>query len=220
MIVTIDGPAGAGKSTVAKRLAKRLEFCYLDTGAMYRAVAWAGLRQQIDWQDEASVQRLADNTSIDWTEDRILLDGEDVSDAIRTSQVTAAVGRAADNPAVRRWLVRLQRSAAEGVSLVTEGRDQGSVAFPDAACKIFLIAKAEERARRRVEDFRVRGEEVEFDRVLADITSRDRADESRPIGALVKPNGAICVDTGGLTIDQVVHRLEEIVRGCETDAGR
>jgi CMP/dCMP kinase len=218
MIVTIDGPAGAGKSTVAKRLAKRLGFCYLDTGAMYRAVAWAGLRQQIDWQDEASVQRLADNTSIDWTEDRILLDGEDVSDAIRTSQVTAAVGRAADNPAVRRWLVRLQRSAAEGVSLVTEGRDQGSVAFPDAACKIFLVAKAEERARRRVEDFRVRGEEVEFDRVLADITSRDRADESRPIGALVKPNGAISVDTDGLTIDQVVDRLEEIVRGCEPEA--
>lgn len=220
MIVTIDGPAGAGKSTVAKRLAERLGFCYLDTGAMYRAVAWAGLRQQIDWHDEATVQQLADNTSIDWTEDRILLDGEDVSDAIRTGEVTAAVGRAADNPAVRRWLVRLQRSVAEGVSLVTEGRDQGSVAFPDAACKIFLVAKAEERARRRVEDFRLRGEEVEFDKVLADITNRDHADESRPIGALVKPHGAISVDTDGLTIDQVVDRLEEIVRRTETEASR
>lgn len=220
MIVTIDGPAGAGKSTVAKRLAERLGFCYLDTGAMYRAVAWAGLRQKIDWHDEGSVQQLADNTSIDWTEDRILLDGEDVSDAIRTSEVTAAVGRAADNQAVRRWLVRLQRSAAEGVSLVTEGRDQGSVAFPDAACKIFLVAKAEERARRRVEDFRLRGEAVEFDKVLADITSRDRADESRPIGALVKPDGAISVDTDGLTIDEVVDRLEEIVRRTEAESSR
>ena len=220
MIVTIDGPAGAGKSTVAKRLAERLGFCYLDTGAMYRAVAWAGLRQQIDWHDEASVQQLADNTSIDWTEDRILLDGEDVSDAIRTNEVTAAVGRAADNQAVRRWLVRLQRSAAEGVSLVTEGRDQGSVAFPDAACKIFLVAKAEERARRRVEDFRLRGENLEFDKVLADIISRDRADESRPIGALVKPDGANLRRHRRPHIDDVVDRLEEIVRRTEAEASR
>ncbi len=213
MIVTIDGPAGAGKSTVAQRLARRLGFCYLDTGAMYRAVAWAGLRQQIDWHDEDCVRELAAKTSIEWTTDRILLNGEDVSEAIRSTEVTAAVGQAADHPAVRRWLVDLQRAAAEGVSLVTEGRDQGSVAFSDAACKIFLVAKAEERARRRVEDFRARGEDVNFEKVLADITSRDRADESRPVGALVKPEGAVCVDTDGLGIDQVVDRLEQIVRG-------
>ncbi len=213
MIVTIDGPAGAGKSTVAQRLARRLGFCYLDTGAMYRAVAWAGLRQQIDWHDEDSVRELAAKTSIEWTTDRILLNGEDVSEAIRSTEVTAAVGQAADHPAVRRWLVDLQRAAAEGVSLVTEGRDQGSVAFPDAACKIFLVAKAEERARRRVEDFRARGEEVDFEKVLADIAHRDRADKSRPVGALVKPDGAVCVDTDGLGIDQVVDRLEQIVRG-------
>lgn len=215
MIVTIDGPAGAGKSTVARQLARRLDFCYLDTGAMYRAVALAGLRKQVDWNDETTVQGLADATSVEWRENRILLDGEDVSDAIRTTEVTAAVGQAADNPAVRRWLVRLQRSAAEGVSLVTEGRDQGSVAFPDAACKIFLVAKAEERARRRVEDFRTNGEEVVFENVLADILRRDRADESRPIGALVKPAGAVCVDTDGMNAEEVVDRLEAIVRRCE-----
>ncbi len=214
MIVTIDGPAGAGKSTVAKRLAERLGFCYLDTGAMYRAVAWTGLQGQIDWSDEEAVSQLAAKTSIDWTSDRVLLNGEDVSDAIRTREVTAAVGQAADHPAVRCWLVDLQRSIAEGVSLVTEGRDQGSVAFPDAACKIFLVAGAEERARRRVEDFRARGEETDFDKVLADITSRDRADESRPVGALVKPEGAICVGTDGLTAEHVVDLLEDIVRDC------
>ena len=211
MIVTIDGPAGAGKSTVARRLADRLGFRYLDTGAMYRAVALAGLRQQTDWQNEESVRELAARTAINWQGDRVLLNGEDVSTEIRTTEVTAAVGQAADCPQVRRWLVQLQRSAAEKVSLVTEGRDQGSVVFPDAACKIFLVAKADERARRRVEDFRARGEEVEFEQVLGDIVRRDRADQSRPMGALVMPEGAVCVDTDGLDVEQVVDRLEQIV---------
>ena len=182
---------------------------------MYRAVALAGLRKGIDWSDKASVEGLTSHTSIQWQADRILLDGEDVSDTIRTNEVTGAVGQAADHPTVRHWLVQLQRLAGKDVSLVTEGRDQGSVVFPDAACKIFLVARPEERARRRVEDFRARGEEVELEKVLSDIVSRDRADESRPIGALVKPAGAISVDTDGLSIDEVVERLVSVVRDCE-----
>ena len=212
MIVTIDGPAGAGKSTVAKKLAERLGFSYLDTGAMYRAVALAALRNQMDWHDDAAVACLAAKTSIEWKNHRILLDGEDVSQAIRSTEVTALVGLAADHPAVRAWLVQLQRQAAEGESIVTEGRDQGSVVFPDAGCKIFLVAHPEERARRRVEDFRERGEEIPFDQVLDDIVRRDRADESRPIGALVRPDDAVNFETDGLAIDEVVTRLEQLVR--------
>ncbi len=212
MIVTIDGPAGAGKSTVAKKLAERLGFSYLDTGAMYRAVALAALRNQMDWQDDGAVARLAAKTSIEWKDDRILLDGEDVSQAIRSTEVTSLVGQAADHPAVRTWLVQLQRQAAEDTPIVTEGRDQGSVVFPDAGCKIFLVAAPKERARRRVEDFRERGEEVPFEQVLDDIVRRDRADESRPIGALVRPDDAVNFETDGLTVDEVVTRLEQLVR--------
>ena len=212
MIVTIDGPAGAGKSTVAKKLAERLGFSYLDTGAMYRAVALAALRNLMDWQDDGAVARLAAKTSIEWKDDRILLDGEDVSQAIRSTEVTSLVGQAADHPAVRTWLVQLQRQAAEDTPIVTEGRDQGSVVFPDAGCKIFLVAAPKERARRRVEDFRERGEEVPFEQVLDDIVRRDRADESRPIGALVRPEDAVNFETDGLTVDEVVTRLEQLVR--------
>lgn len=212
MIVTIDGPAGAGKSTVAKRLARKLGFAYLDTGAMYRAVALAGQLVGVDWQNDADVARLTDTVRIRWEGDRIFLDGEDVSQRVRSNEVTAAVGRAADHPEVRRYLVALQRTAAEEGSLVTEGRDQGSAVFPHAACKIFLVADAEERARRRVCDFQAQGEEVDFAAVLDDINRRDREDQSRPVGPLVKPPEAVTVRTDGLTIDQVVERLEEIVR--------
>jgi len=212
MIVTIDGPAAAGKSTVARALARRLGFHYLDTGATYRAVALAGLRHNVDWGRPHAVARLAAGLPIELHGDRVLLDGEDVTDAIRSPGVTALTRHAADNPEVRRTLVELQRRAAAGQDVVTEGRDQGSVVFGDADCKFYLTASPEERARRRTGDFQAQGRSQPFESVLADINRRDREDVQRPVGPLVRPDDAVDVTTDGMTVDQVVDHLEKVVR--------
>lgn len=211
MIVAIDGPAGAGKSTIARHLAERLGFAFLDTGAMYRAVALAALRRGWGDGDTEAIAKLAQSLSIDFDGRRTLLDGEDVSTEIRTSEVSAAVYLAADNVAVRRRLVELQRQIAAGRDLVTEGRDQGTVAFPRAECKIFLTASAQERARRRYEEHISRGESITFDEVLAQQLDRDQRDATRPVGALIKADDAVEILTDGLTPEDVVERLEEIV---------
>src|SRR6478672_1636731 len=176
MIIAIDGPAGAGKSSIASRLAERLSFAFLDTGAMYRAVALAALRSSLGAQDEEAIAALADNLTIEFDGKRTLLDGEDVSTAIRTVEVSAAVHLAADNIAVRRRLVELQRGIASGRDIVTEGRDQGTVAFPNADCKIFLTASREERARRRRDELIARGENVTYDEILFQQDDRDQRD--------------------------------------------
>jgi cytidylate kinase len=212
MIVTIDGPAGAGKSTVAKSLAERLGFRFLDTGAMYRAVTLAALRRGLACDDAAGWAELARRLEIGFAGQRVLLDGEDVSDAIRTSQVTAHIRYAADNPQVREHLVRLQQKIGQTGDMVTEGRDQGTVAFPHADCKIFLTAGPEERARRRVGDLRQRGEMPSFAEVLAQQVARDERDAGRAVGPLVQAQDAVAVVTDGLSIDDVVSRLVDIVR--------
>src|SRR5262245_32944142 len=158
MIVTLDGPAGAGKSPAARALARRLGFRFLDTGAMYRAVAWAAVRQGLDWGDPQALTALARRVSIEFRGDRVLLDGADVTAEIRRSEITAVTHYAANNPAVREHLVRLQRELAGNDNVVAEGRDQGTVVFPRAECKIFLTASPEERARRRQLDLQSRGE--------------------------------------------------------------
>lgn len=211
MIVTIDGPAGAGKSTVAKSLAEKLGFRFLDTGAMYRAVTLAALRRSLPCHDAAGWAELARQLEIRFQDRRVLLDGEDVSDAIRTSQVTAHVRYAADNPQVREHLVKRQQETARSGDIVTEGRDQGTVAFPHAECKIFLTAGPEERARRRVYDLQQRGETPSFDEVLVQQMQRDHRDSNRAVGPLVPAQDAIEVVTDGMSIDEVVERLVEIV---------
>jgi cytidylate kinase len=212
MIVTIDGPAGAGKSSAARELARRLGFRFLDTGAMYRAVTLAARERGYDLSDGDQLARLVGEIHVELVGDRVLLDGKDVTTAIRKFDITTVIHHAADNGAVRGQLVTWQRSAAAGSDVVTEGRDQGTVVFPDAECKIFLIADEQERARRRHRDLLARGEQIPFEEVLADQRLRDQRDLSRAVGALRKADDAIEVSTDGLAPDEVVARLEKIVR--------
>ncbi len=214
MIITIDGPAGAGKSTVARALARRLGFRFLDTGAMYRAVALAGMRSRVDWNLAAQMADLACRLDLRVRDDRILLDGEDVTEAVRTSDVTAVTRYAAGNPRVRQRLVELQREIAGGGNFVTEGRDQGTVVFPDAQCKIFLTASPEERARRRLADLHAQGEQATLEEVLAAQRRRDSEDASREVGPLVPAADAIQVSTDGLSLEQVVDKLELLARAA------
>lgn len=216
-IVTIDGPAGTGKSTVAHRLAKRLGLEFLDTGAMYRAAALAALQRGIDPSDGPRVAELVRGMELhfDWSCDppELYADGVAVGDRIRTPEVTRAVTPVASNSLVRAAMVHAQRAIAHRHRrLVTEGRDQGSVVFPDADVRIYLDARPEVRARRRVDQLRTKGIETTEAEVLAQILERDRMDESRKDGPLVRPAGADIVDTSFIDIDDVIDRLEAVVR--------
>ena len=215
MIVAIDGPAGAGKSSVSRLLAERLGFQFLDTGAMYRAVALAALERGLGDGDEAKIAAMTDGLALDFSGNRVQLDGRDVTEAIRTSRVSAAVYLAADNPQVREKMVELQRQIAGMKDTVTEGRDQGTVAFPHAECKIFLTATPEERARRRHAELKARGEEISLAEVLAQNAARDHRDSTRAVGRLVKAYEAVEVYTDGMSTEQVIDRLEAIVRQHE-----
>jgi cytidylate kinase len=212
MIVTVDGPAGAGKSTAARALAQRLGFRLLNTGAMYRAVALAAVRANLDWNDPDALSALALRVSIELRPNNVLLDGQDITAEIRGSEITDVTHYAANNPGVRTHLVQLQRQAAGGENIVAEGRDQGTVVFPDAQCKIFLTASPEERARRRLLDLQARGENVSLEEVLRQQMDRDHSDRTRTVGPLVVADDAIRFSTDGLTEEEVVHRLEAIVR--------
>ncbi len=216
-IVTIDGPAGTGKSTVAHRLAKRLGLEFLDTGAMYRAAALCALDRGMDPADGPRVAELVRGMDLhfDWTSDppELLADGVAVGDRIRTPEVTRAVSAVASNPLVRAAMVESQRLiASRHPRLVTEGRDQGSVVFPDADVRIYLDARPEVRASRRVDQLRLKGIVTTEAEVLANILERDRLDSSRRDGPLVCPRGADVVDTSAIDIDEVIDRLEDIVR--------
>ena len=211
MIVTIDGPAGAGKSSAARALAERLGFRFLDTGAMYRAVTLAAVRSGIDLQDADALLAVANRSAITLDDNRVLLDGEDVTRPIRAFDITTATRYAADHSGVRERLVDLQRQAADGVDTVTEGRDQATIVFPNAEVKVFLTASERVRAERRYVDLVNRGEHVTRDEVLAKQHERDERDCSREVGALIKADDAIELNTDGLSPREVVERLLEIV---------
>jgi cytidylate kinase/pantoate ligase/cytidylate kinase len=216
LIITIDGPAGAGKSSAAKALAQQLGFRFLDTGAMYRSVALAALRSGLSWDDTTGLAELAKTLQIDLDGDRTLLNGEDVSQAIRTAEVTDAVRYVADNPQIRQTLVELQQNTALESDFVTEGRDQGTIAFPRAECKIFLTASPAERAKRRQIEHHRRGEDLSFETVLERQNARDQRDKQRTIGRLVPAADAFEVSTDGLSPQEVVERLKVIVSQCRS----
>ena len=216
MIVTIDGPAGAGKSSAARKLAERLGFHFLDTGAMYRVVTLAAIQNEIDFNDEQALLDVARKISIALTDDQVLLDGRDVTQEIRTLAITRLTRHAADSPAVRARLVDLQRQFAENRNIVSEGRDQATIVFPHAECKIFLTADERVRAERRHRDLLQRGEEISFDEVLRLQRQRDQRDRDREIGGLRKADDSIEVSTDGLDPEQVAERLQEIVESVRT----
>jgi cytidylate kinase len=211
MIITLDGPAGAGKSSTARALAARLGWWYMDTGAMYRAVTLVAVEQGVPLDDPARLAAVAESLAIAFRDGRVFVGDRDVSTQIRTEKITAATRSVADAPPVREVMKRLQRRLAEGIDVVTEGRDQGSVVFPGAELKVFLTASAEERARRRQREEASRGVAASLEEVLAAQNRRDEGDRVRPVGAMHAAADAVLVETDGLSPEQVVDRLVHLV---------
>lgn len=212
VVVAIDGPSGAGKSTIARRLADRLQFTYIDTGAMYRAVALWGWRQGVDMEDMHRMEQLAAAAEIALTPGRIELNGEDVSEEIRLPEVSTGASKIAVIPGVRRAMVAKQRAIRERASVVMEGRDIGTVVFPDAEVKIYLDAQIVERVRRRREEMRAKGQEIDSDVLTAQMKERDMRDSTRADSPLSQAPDAAYVDSTNLSIEQVEEAILKIVR--------
>ena len=218
--VAVDGPAGSGKSTITKLVAKSLGFNYVDTGAMYRALTFNFLSNGLDELEEEEIKELLSKTDfkVEYVDgvQYVYVNNEEVSDKIRTAEVSKFTSLFAKSPAVRDFLIDTQRNLANTNNIIMDGRDIASVVLPNADVKIFLTASVEERARRRVLDFERQGiENVDFEKVKEDIKARDWQDENRDIAPLIKVESATLIDTTSLTIDEVVEKMTELVKSVE-----
>ena len=218
--VAVDGPAGSGKSTITKMVAKDLGYNYVDTGAMYRGLTYDFLKNNLTELDEKKIELLLSKVKFEVKFiDRVqyvFVNGEDVSEKIRTAEVSKFTSLFAKSPAVREFLIDNQRNLAMSNNIIMDGRDIASVVLPNADVKIFLTASVEERARRRVLDFERQGVvDIDFDKVKADIAARDYQDENRDIAPLVKVDDAVLIDTTNLTITEVVEKMTELIKKAE-----
>jgi len=210
-VITIDGPAGAGKSTVAREVARRLGFRLVDTGALYRALAWAVARAGVVTTDAGALRALLARTTVEQVGDRVLVNGQDVTGEIRTPEISMLTSRLTVLPALREKMTPLQQSLAAAGGVVLEGRDTGTVVCPDAEVKIYLDADLSERARRRERELAARGTAADYESVKAEMAERDRQDTERAIAPLRKPVDAISVDSTGVSPNTVVQRILDAV---------
>ena len=215
-IIAIDGPAGAGKSTVARRVADRLGYAFLDTGAMYRAATWRALARGVDMDNPVATAESTRAMRLELNERenglQVVVDGRDVTDAIRSPEVTRVIYKLDENPEVREHLVALQREFAARRPTVAEGRDMGTVVFPEARCKIFLDASLEERTHRRAAELRAKGVTVDMDALREEVRVRDEKTRTRAVAPLRRAEDATLVDSTDLTVDEVVDRIVRLAR--------
>lgn len=212
LVIAIDGPAGAGKSTISKLIAKNLGINYIDTGAMYRAITYKCLKSGIDINDRQKVVDLCSRTEVDFVDNSIYLDGVRLGEEIRTLEVSSKVSDVAKIPQVREFLLEKQREIGKRSDVILDGRDVGTHIFPDTKYKFFLNASAQERGRRRYQELVDKGQTVVLEDIIENINKRDYIDSTREVAPLVKADDAIEVDSTSMTIDQVVTYISDMVR--------